>query len=115
MPRRRSGWTPVLETLSSVTHPLLSAGTTYWIVAESDEPAFVDPVWVAAGNGPSYYMGNIDYQSSPNWQVGLTSGPPGAIITASPVPEPATLALGLLGVPLVLGIAMRRSKATAQA
>jgi hypothetical protein len=103
------GWTPVLETLNSITHPVLSAGTTYWIVAESSEPAFVDPVWVAAGNGPQYTMGNIDFQSGPHWQVGLTGGPPGAVITATAVPEPAALALGLLGLPLMLRLARRRS------
>jgi len=108
------GWTPLLETLNSTLHPVLNAGTTYWIVAESNEPAFVDPVWVAAGNGPSYTMGNIDFQTSSAWQVGLTGGPPGAIITATPVPEPAALALALLGVPLVLSIARRRSRTTAR-
>jgi hypothetical protein len=102
------GWSPVLETLSSVTHPVLSAGTWYWIVAESSEPAFVDPIWVAAGNGPQYYMGNIDFQSGPAWQVGLTGGPPGVVITATPVPEPAALVLALLGLPLVVGMAKRR-------
>jgi len=96
------GWTPVLETLSSSSHPVLHAGTAYWIVAESNEPAFVDPVWVASGNGPSYYMGNIDFQSGPAWQVGLTNGPPGAVVSATPVPEPVALALALLGLPLVL-------------
>jgi hypothetical protein len=109
------GWTPVLETLSSILHPLLTAGTTYWIVAESNEPAFVDPIWVAAGNGPAYTMGNIDFASGPGWQVGLTSGPPGLVITATAVPEPAALVLALLGVPLVLRAAKRRSKAMAQA
>jgi hypothetical protein len=103
------GWTPVLETLNSVTHPLLSAGTTYWIVAESSEPAFVDPVWVAAGNGPMYYMGNISFANSPAWQIGQTGGPPGAMVSATPVPEPAAWALGLLGVPLMLGAVRRRS------
>jgi len=107
------GWTPVLETLSSVLHPVLSAGTTYWIVAESNEPAFVDPVWVVAGNGPLYTMGNIDFQSSTAWQVGLTGGPPGVVITASAVPEPAALVLALLGVPLVLRVARRRAKTMA--
>lgn len=103
------GWSPVLETLNSLTHPLLLAGTTYWIVAESNEPAFVDPVWVASGNGPQYTMGNIDFASGPNWQVGLTGGPPGAIVNASPVPEPAVLVLALLGLPLVLRRARRRA------
>ena len=92
------GWTPVLETLNSVLHPTLQAGTTYWIVAESSEPAFVDPVWVAAGNGPAYTMANIDFASGPAWQVGQTSGPPGALISATPVPEPAALGLALLTV-----------------
>jgi hypothetical protein len=107
------GWTPVLETLTSATHPLLSAGASYWIVAESSEPAFVDPVWVAAGNGDAYYTGFIDYQSGPDWQVGLTSGPPGVVITAAPVPEPSALLLALLGIPLVVGITKRRAKTAA--
>lgn len=107
------GWTPVLETLGSLTHPVLRAGTTYWIVAESSEPAFVDPVWVAAGNGPTYTMGNIDFQSGPDWQVGLTGGPPGAIVNATPVPEPGALVLGLLGLPLLLRLVRRASKAVA--
>jgi len=105
------GWTPLLETLNSVSHPLLQAGKTYWIVAESNEPAFVDPVWVAAVNGPSYWMGNIDFQSGPAWQVGQTSGPPGVVINASAVPEPDVLLLGALGAPLLLGVARRRAQA----
>lgn len=104
------GWEPVLETMNSVLHPTLYAGTTYWIVAESSEAAFVDPVWVVAGNGPSYYVGNIDFASSSAWQVGLTGAAPGAIINATPVPEPETLALLLLGAPLVLGAARRRTR-----
>ena len=105
------GWTPLLETLDSVSHPLLHAGTTYWIVAESNEPALVDPVWVAAGNGPSYWMGNIDFQSGPAWQIGQSSGPPGVVINATAVPEPSVLLLGAVGVPLLLGVARRRAKA----
>ena len=108
------GWTPVMETVSSTLHPLLAAGSTYWIVAQSNEAAGVDPVWVVGpGNGSSYTMGNIDFASSPNWQVGLTSGPPAALISATlaPVPEPGTLALGLVGLPLMLGLARRRAKA----
>jgi len=103
------GWTPVLETLTSVTHTLLQAGTTYWIVAESNEPLEVDPIWVIAGDGGTYTVGNIDFQSSPNWQVGTGASAPGIIINAAPVPEPGTLLLGAVGVPLLLGIARRRA------
>ena len=110
------GWTPLLETLNSVSHPLLQAGQTYWIVATSNEPAFVDPIWVVAdGNGGTYWMGNIDYASSPDWQVGETGGPVGVIISATPVPEPSTLAFAALGVPLLLGIARRRARSSTQA
>lgn len=103
------GWTPVLVTLVSASHPLLSAGVSYWIVAESDEPAFVDPVWVATGTEESYFVGFRDPQYGGDWQIGPTSGPPGAIVTATAVPEPGTVALALLGVPLVVCVARRRS------
>lgn len=102
------GWAPVLETLDSILHPVLAAGTTYWLVAESSEPAFVDPVWVVAGDGNPYYIGNIDFASGPAWQVGEGYAAPGAIITAMPVPEPAIWALGLLGAPMVWRTARRR-------
>ena len=105
------GWQPVLETLGSSAHTLMTAGTTYWIVAESSEPAGVDPVWVVAGNGRPYLMGNIDFNSSPNWQLGQTSAPTGALVSASPVPEPAVLALALMGLPAVALAARRRRRA----
>ncbi len=105
------GWAPTLETLNSVSHPLLQAGQTYWIVASSNEPAFVDPIWVVAdGNGGTYWMGNIDYASSSDWQIGETSGPVGLVISATPVPEPSTLAFAALGVPVLLGVARRRAR-----
>lgn len=105
------GWTPVMETLNSVTHPILQAGSNYWIVAESTEPAFVDPVWVIASNGGTYTTGNIDFSSSPTWQIGQGTAAPGTVITATPVPEPSVLLLGAVGAPLLLGIARRRTKA----
>lgn len=108
------GWSPVLETLDSLLHPTLHAGTTYWIVAESKEQPFVDPVWVVAGNGSSYYVGNIDFTSGPAWQVGLSGAAPGAIVNATPVPEPQGLVLMLLGLPLVAGLARRQSPDTSR-
>jgi hypothetical protein len=105
------GWAPVLETLTSTSHPMLMAGTTYWIVAESNEPAQLNPVWVAAGNGPLYWTANIDFMSSPAWQVGQGSGPAGAIVTATPVPEPAVWLLAAMGMPFVLRLAQRHRSA----
>lgn len=104
------GWNPVLETLNSVTHPILQAGTQYWIVAESTEGPFIDPVWVIATNGSTYTTGNIDFTSSPNWQIGPGTAAPGTIITATAVPEPSVWLLGVVGAPLLLGVARRRSR-----
>ena len=105
------GWTPVQETLNSVLHPTLQAGTQYWIVAESTEEPLVDPVWVIASNGGTYTVGNIDFASSPAWQIGPGTAAPGTVITATAVPEPSALALAALGVPLLVGIARRRARA----
>jgi len=105
------GWSPVLETLNSVLHPTLQAGTQYWIVAESTEEPFVDPVWVIASNGGTYTVGNIDFTSSPAWQIGPGTAAPGTIISATPVPEPSALLLAAVGAPLLLGVARRRARA----
>jgi hypothetical protein len=109
-----AGWSPLLETMTSLSNPLLSSNTAYWIVAESSTAAGEDPIWVVAGNGPQYTMGTIDFASSPDWQVGLTGGAVGAIVNASPVPEPGALLLGLLGAPWVMAAARRRSAAARQ-
>lgn len=105
------GWTPELETLTSASHSLLQAGTTYWIVAESTWGPGDNPIWVVGGNGETYTVGNIEFQFNPYWQVGQTGGAPGLILNATPVPEPGTLLLALLGAPVLLGIARRRSLA----
>jgi hypothetical protein len=98
----------MLETLTSASHALLHAGTTYWIVAQSNEQPYFNPVWVIGGNGSAYTVGNIVFESGPDWQVGQTGGAPGLVINAMPVPEPSILLLGALGAPLLLGAAKRR-------
>lgn len=105
------GWDPVMETLNSATHPLLQAGAHYWIVAESNEPAFVNPVWVIASNGGTYTSGNIDFSASPAWQIAQGTAVPGTVVTATPVPEPSALLLGAVGLPLLLGVARHRAQA----
>lgn len=105
------GWVPALDTVTSVLHPVLSAGSTYWIVAESTEE-FEDPVWVIApGDGVNtYVMANNDFLSGSGWQVNWQSWTPGGtIVSATPVPEPAMLVLALLGLPLTLAAAKRRA------
>ncbi len=87
------GWDPMLETATSSLHPLLVAGTQYWLVAESNEIGGLDPVWVWGDSPDPVVSGNDDF-FNPGWQSGVTQGSaPGTIIHASPVPEPATICL----------------------
>lgn len=92
------GWLPVLETVTPTSTILLTAGTTYWIVAESDEPAGWSPVWVWGSNEEPVLSGNIDFFSGPHWQTGYTTGSaPGTIVNGTLVPAPAALALFGIG------------------
>lgn len=93
------GWSPILDTVDSVLNPLLSAGTTYWIVAESDSPAFVDAVWVVSGQDEPVWN-SIQNSANPNgeWISGFTQAAPGMIINGTAVPAPSAMAfLGLGG------------------
>jgi len=91
------GWSPVLDQANSVLHPLLSAGVAYWIVAESTEPAGLDPLWTQAGNAVAYYSA-INNSFNPNgWEGGESFGStPATVISATPIPEPASAAFLLL-------------------
>lgn len=48
------GWDPVLEEFDSQVQPLLQSGVNYWIVAESDDPPVIDPVWCFASEGNGF-------------------------------------------------------------
>ncbi|MFO0859980.1 MAG: hypothetical protein U0570_05445 [Phycisphaerales bacterium] len=91
-----AGWNPVLDLAESSLHPILEAGKTYWIVAESTEEAMVDPVWVWANYWDGALAGNIDWMNNPGvWQTGVTYGStPGTVIEGTLVPGVGTLALG---------------------
>jgi hypothetical protein len=93
------GWSPVLDMAESSLHPILTAGQTYWIVAESSELAQADPVWVWGSTFDGVLSGNIDWQSGPNWQTGVTYGSaPGTVVEGTLVPGVGTLSLaGLAG------------------
>lgn len=45
------GWNPVEQSFNSQKLPLLKAGRSYWVVAQSMAPATVDPVWTFASEG----------------------------------------------------------------
>ena len=94
------GWNPILETVNSVLNPVLTAGTTYWIVAESDSPAFVDAVWVASSQDEPVWH-SIQNAFNPNgaWISGYTQGAPGLVVSGTVVPAPGALAaLGMAGI-----------------
>ena len=50
-PVKTLGWNPVEQFFRSSTAPRLRAGAHYWVVADSDAPPFVDPVWTFAKKG----------------------------------------------------------------
>lgn len=94
------GWNPVLDQADSILHPILEAGKTYWIVAESTEEPFVDPVWVWANYWDGAPSGNIDWINNPGvWQTGVTYGStPGTVVEGTLVPGVGTLSLaGMAG------------------
>lgn len=92
------GWNPILETVESLLNPVLSAGTTYWVVAESDSPAFVDAVWVASSQVDPVWN-SIQNSANPNgeWISGYGHGAPGLVVTGNAVPAPSAIALLALG------------------
>lgn len=101
------GWSPILETQTSVLNPLLQAGQTYWIVLESDSPPFVDAIWVASGQDFPVLHSIINAANpTDDWYSGYTQGAPGMVITGTPVPAPAALAL--LGLGGLVGTRRRR-------
>jgi hypothetical protein len=48
------GWNPLEQFFRSTTGPRLRAGANYWVVAESDAPPFVDPVWTISKKGTAF-------------------------------------------------------------
>lgn len=88
------GWSPLLEVVTSVLNPTLSAGQTYWIVAESNEPAGLSPVWVWGNTSDPVLSGNIDFASGPEWQTGITIGSaPGVLVQGTLIPAPGAIAM----------------------
>lgn len=66
------GWDPQEEVLHSVSRPLLRDGVNYWLVAESDDPPFIDPVWNIAGNSTGFMA--FTQHDTGEWQPGGEGG-----------------------------------------
>lgn len=101
------GWSPVLDSVNSALNPILEAGTTYWIVAESDEPVFFNPVWVASSQSePVWHSIRNVFNPGGEWISGYGQGVPGLVITGTVVPAPGAAAL--LGLGAMAGLRRRR-------
>ncbi|MEM9374428.1 MAG: choice-of-anchor R domain-containing protein [Planctomycetota bacterium] len=102
------GWDPLLETVDSVLNPLLSAGTTYWVVAESDSQAFVNAVWVAsAQDQPVWSSVQNVFNPGGDWISGDTQGAPGLTVSGTVVPGPGVASL-LCMIGMSAGVRRRR-------
>lgn len=62
------GWTPILVDFNSATHPTLAAGQKYWVVAESEVEAQVNPIWVWSSSGNEFTATNSG--GATPWQSG---------------------------------------------
>ena len=94
------GWDPVLEIIDSVSRPLLTAGTNYWVVAKSSSPPGVDPVWVIADNFNGFMSASV-FGSPDEWQCGGDGAVAGAVILGDRVGSDYSLSLSPS--PLVAG------------
>lgn len=102
-----TGWSPVLDSMDSVLNPILAAGTTYWIVAESDEPAGANPVWVASQQAePVWHSVRNALNPDGAWISGWGQGVPGLVVSGTVVPAPGVG--GLLALGAGLGLRRRR-------
>jgi hypothetical protein len=102
-----TGWSPVLDSMDSVLNPILAAGTTYWIVAESDEPAGANPVWVASQQAePVWHSVRNTLNPDGAWISGWGQGVPGLVVSGTVVPAPGVGAL----LALAAGLGLRRRR-----
>lgn len=99
----------VISTVNSSTHPMLSAGSTYWVVLEPTHPSF--GAWYLNGlgilgvsvGGPAT---GFTWVSDPN-----TLSPAVELnATAAGVPEPATLGLTFAGLVALVFVRRRASR-----
>lgn len=69
---------PQLFTFESVQTPLLEAGVNYWVVAESDSPPLIDPVWAFAGQSTGF--ATFTNFSTGEWQQAGNGAVPATVV-----------------------------------
>lgn len=85
------GFDPRPEVAVSEGGTVLSAGTQYWLVATSDAPEFMNPVWVW---GTGQAINAVDNALAPGWNVLDGGATPSVRIDGTIIPAPAGAALG---------------------
>lgn len=80
-PVRTLGWNPVEQRFVSKAAPRLKAGRHYWVVAESDAPPFVNPVWTFASRGT--LVSTTTFNGA--WQTAGSGAAPTMLVEAVPV------------------------------
>jgi hypothetical protein len=105
---------PAIFTLSSFDHPLLTAGTLYWLDLLPD-PSNGDFLGGWMASSPPVFGPSADRQSlNGGWISGVSQQGAFEIIGTQPVPEPSSLTLAGIGTISLLGYGgLRRKQAAA--
>jgi len=77
------GWDPMLDSTDASGGLVLEAGTRYWLVAESDRPILVDPVWNFATGVTGFTATTLP---DGTWQAGGSGATVGVVIEGAPIP-----------------------------
>ena len=98
-----------LSTITSASNPVLTAGNQYWVVASGGPQTFDDWTFTLLGNSFSpLATRNILNGVDSGWGLN-SSGRQGALaVSGDPVPEPTSLALTFVVLPVIFLVGRRR-------
>ena len=94
-----------LVVATSVLDPLLTAGSSYWVVLNAPSPTFVG--WNLNSTGD---MGAFYYTRGGKVVLSGTQSQGAMLITGLAVPEPSSLVLAGIGAVVILGCGLRRRR-----